>query len=88
MLRKAHILRHHFPMTHATLYRMKTDEHICPFGLKSRDLLEREGFEVTMRMLRWAVHGARSAAAYAGAARPFDAWVQESEVSLREALLR
>jgi glutaredoxin len=30
----------------ATLYRMVTDQHICPFGLKSRDLLEREGFKV------------------------------------------
>lgn len=30
----------------ATLYRMVTDEHICPFGLKSKDLLEREGFKV------------------------------------------
>jgi glutaredoxin len=30
----------------ATLYRMVTDEHVCPFGLKSRDLLEREGFSV------------------------------------------
>lgn len=31
---------------HATLYRMVTDEHICPFGLKSKYLLEHEGFEV------------------------------------------
>jgi glutaredoxin len=30
----------------ATLYRMVTDEHICPFGLKSRDLLQRRGFDV------------------------------------------
>lgn len=30
----------------AQLYRMATDEHICPFGLKSRSLLRREGFEV------------------------------------------
>src|SRR5205823_4855177 len=30
----------------ATLYRMVTDQHLCPFGLKSRDLLEREGFSV------------------------------------------
>ena len=30
----------------ATLYRMVTDEHICPFGLKSKALLEREGLEV------------------------------------------
>ena len=30
----------------AELYRMVTDEHLCPFGLKSKDLLERENFEV------------------------------------------
>lgn len=30
----------------ATLYRMVTDQHVCPFGLKSRDLLQREGFSV------------------------------------------
>lgn len=30
----------------ATLYRMVTNKHICPFGLKSKDLLEREGYEV------------------------------------------
>ncbi len=30
----------------ATLYRMVTDEHICPFGLKSKALLEREGWSV------------------------------------------
>lgn len=30
----------------AVLYRMVTDEHICPFGLKALDLLERKGFSV------------------------------------------
>jgi len=30
----------------ASLYRMATDEHTCPFGLKSLDLLEREGYAV------------------------------------------
>lgn len=30
----------------ATLYRMVTPGHICPFGLKSKDLLERQGFVV------------------------------------------
>ncbi len=30
----------------ATLYRMHTDEHICPYGLKSRDLLKRQGYEI------------------------------------------
>jgi len=31
---------------HAILYRMVTDKHICPYGIKSKDLLEREGYEV------------------------------------------
>ena len=31
---------------HAKLYRMVTDQHVCPFGLKSLDLLERKGFKV------------------------------------------
>lgn len=30
----------------ATLYRMVMEDHVCPFGLKARDLLEREGFAV------------------------------------------
>jgi glutaredoxin len=30
---------------------MATDEHICPFGLKSKDLLERQGFEVNDHLL-------------------------------------
>jgi glutaredoxin len=30
----------------ATLYRMVMEEHVCPFGLKARDLLEREGYAV------------------------------------------
>ncbi len=29
----------------AKLYRMHTSEHICPYGLRSKDLLERNGFE-------------------------------------------
>ncbi|MEZ5739875.1 MAG: glutaredoxin domain-containing protein [Burkholderiaceae bacterium] len=35
----------------ATLYRMVTDEHICPYGIKSKALLERQGFEVDDRHL-------------------------------------
>jgi len=35
----------------ATLYRMVTKEHTCPFGLKSLDLLRRQGFEVDDRWL-------------------------------------
>lgn len=30
----------------AVLYRMVTDEHLCPFGLKSKHLLERQGYTV------------------------------------------
>jgi glutaredoxin len=30
----------------ATLYRMVMDKHLCPYGLKAKDLLEREGFQV------------------------------------------
>ncbi|WP_417770018.1 MauE/DoxX family redox-associated membrane protein [Stappia sp.] len=35
----------------AILYRMVTDDHVCPFGLKSLDLLKREGFSVDDRPL-------------------------------------
>lgn len=35
----------------ATIYRMSTDKHTCPFGLKSKDLLKREGFEVEDHIL-------------------------------------
>lgn len=30
----------------ATLYRMVKPDHLCPFGLKSLHLLQREGYEV------------------------------------------
>ncbi|MEC9254591.1 MAG: glutaredoxin, partial [Pseudomonadota bacterium] len=30
----------------AVIYRMVMDKHICPYGLKSLDLLKREGFQV------------------------------------------
>lgn len=30
----------------ARVYRMKTEQHLCPFGLKTVDLLKRKGFEV------------------------------------------
>ena len=30
----------------AKLYRMVMPGHLCPYGLKSKDLLEREGYEV------------------------------------------
>lgn len=32
--------------TTARVYRMKTAEHLCPFGLKTVDLLKRKGFDV------------------------------------------
>ncbi|WP_428697352.1 MauE/DoxX family redox-associated membrane protein [Stappia sp.] len=35
----------------AVLYRMVTRDHVCPFGLKSLDLLKREGFSVDDRPL-------------------------------------
>lgn len=30
----------------ATLYRMVMDKHLCPYGLKAKDLLRRQGFSV------------------------------------------
>lgn len=30
----------------AILYRMKTENHICPFGLKTKELLKRKGYDV------------------------------------------
>ena len=35
----------------AILYRMVTANHICPFGLRSKDLLEREGYDIDDRPL-------------------------------------
>jgi len=35
----------------ATIHRMVMDHHICPYGLKAKDLLEREGYEVEDRWL-------------------------------------
>ncbi len=36
----------------ATLYRMVMDQHLCPFGLKAKSLLEREGYRVDDHPLR------------------------------------
>lgn len=36
----------------ATLYRMATDTHTCPFGLKARDLLRRKGYDVDDKLIR------------------------------------
>jgi glutaredoxin len=35
----------------ATLYRMETPEHICPYGLKSKYLLKKHGYELDDRIL-------------------------------------
>ncbi|MCK5940938.1 MAG: glutaredoxin [Planctomycetes bacterium] len=35
----------------ATLYRMVTDQHVCPYGIKSKHLLERQGYQVDDRHL-------------------------------------
>lgn len=35
----------------ATLYRMATKEHICPFGIKSKHLLKKRGFKVDDHLL-------------------------------------
>jgi glutaredoxin len=35
----------------ATLYRMLMTDRTCPHGLKSKDLLERQGFQVDDRHL-------------------------------------
>mgnify|MGYP003643560008 FL=1 len=35
----------------AQVYRMKTVEHMCPFGLKTVDLLKRKGFTVDDNLL-------------------------------------
>ena len=36
----------------ATLYRMVMPDHVCPYGLKSKDLLERRGYAIDDRLLR------------------------------------
>jgi len=36
----------------ATLHRMVMDEHVCPYGLKAKDLLQRAGYEVDDQWLR------------------------------------
>jgi glutaredoxin len=39
------------PARQATLYRMVMDQHVCPYGLKARDLLRRKGYAVDDRWL-------------------------------------
>lgn len=36
----------------ATLYRMVLPDHTCPFGVRAKQLLQAEGFEVDDRILR------------------------------------
>jgi len=36
----------------ATLYRMVMDKHVCPYGLKAKDLLERKGYHVDDQWLK------------------------------------
>jgi glutaredoxin len=36
----------------ATLHRMAMGDHVCPYGLKAKDLLRRKGYEVDDRLLR------------------------------------
>ena len=36
----------------AVLYRMKTDDHVCPFGLKARHLLQSRGYDLQDELLR------------------------------------
>lgn len=36
---------------HAILYRMVLPEHTCPFGVRAKQLLEMQGFEVEDRLL-------------------------------------
>lgn len=35
----------------AVLYRMAMDHHVCPYGLKARDLLDRNGYAIDDRLL-------------------------------------
>ena len=36
----------------ATLHRMELPEHICPFGVRAKEMLETHGFDVNDRVLR------------------------------------
>ena len=36
----------------ATLYRMVLPDHVCPFGLAAKELLENEGFTLEEHILR------------------------------------
>lgn len=36
----------------ATLYRIVSEDHVCPYGVKSLDLLKRKGFDVSDKHLK------------------------------------
>lgn len=36
----------------ATLHRMVLPDHVCPFGVRAKSMLERAGYEVDDRVLR------------------------------------
>lgn len=36
---------------HATLYRMVLPDHVCPFGVRAKQMLERAGYDVDDRVL-------------------------------------
>ncbi len=40
------------PEKKAVLYRMVNDQHLCPYGIKSRDLLERKGYKIDDNYLK------------------------------------
>lgn len=40
------------PTKQATIYRMVMPEHVCPYGLKAKDLLRRQGYAVEDHWLR------------------------------------
>jgi glutaredoxin len=37
---------------HATLYRMVLPDHVCPFGVRARELLLERGYDIDDRVLR------------------------------------
>jgi glutaredoxin 3 len=39
------------PDRKATLYRMVLPDHVCPYGVRAKELLEKWGFEVDDRIL-------------------------------------
>lgn len=34
------------PSKKVTLYRIVMEHHVCPYGLKAKDLLRRQGYEI------------------------------------------